>query len=203
MIKISLTDFLDFIIASGSAKQTLVARLKKREEYAYAKDYWRELRNTITDFHADPALTKAYFDAAIETNFIDAGKKEKARLLLENYKKFLGRKTVETMPLVKCDWRYNKHLTIRVNPELHVTINGVPQIIKFYFKSKPTLTKAKIDMALVLMKIATDDIITNVHYSILDLPQQKIWTQENPNMKLMPLLKGEAESYITIYQSLP
>jgi hypothetical protein len=202
MIKISLTDFIDFIVASGSAKQTIVSKFKKRKEYGYAVDYWRELRNTITDFHDDPALTKAYFEAAIETNFIDAGKKEKARPLLQNYKSFLGRKVIETKPIVKCDWRYNKDLTIRVNPELHVVINGVPQLVKFYFKGKPQLTKAKIDMALVLLKIATEDIITDVHYSILDLPQQKIWTQAAPNMKLLPLLKGEAESYITIYNNL-
>lgn len=202
MISISLTDFIDFISSSGTAKLNQVAAYKRRENYAFRVDYWRELRNSITEFHADDTLKKEYFDAALKVNFLDDDKREKARPLLDNYKKFLGRKQIISKPIIKCDWQYSKDLVIRVNPELHLIVQGKEQLVKFYFKKEP-LTKKKIDLALLLMKIATQDVIKDVHYTLFDLPQNKLWTQENPNMKLLPLLKGEAENYITIYKNLP
>lgn len=201
-LKISLTDFIDFISSSGTQKLNQVAAYKRREEYGYHVDYWRELRNSITQFHTDGTLTKDYFDAVIGTNFINDEKREKCRPLIENYKSFLGRKRIISKPLIKCDWEYSKDLTIRVNPELHLIINGKEQLIKLYFKKEPLL-KRQIDMALMLVKIATQDVISGVHYTLLSLPQNKAWTQENPDMKLLPLLKGEAENYITIYKNLP
>lgn len=202
MIFISLTDFIDFVSFRDTRKQTLVKKIKNRKEYEYRIDYWRELRNLITDYHADSTLTKDYFDAALQTYFLDADKREKARLLVENYKKFIGRKQIISKEIIKCDWVYNKELTVRVNPELHLNINGKEQLVKLYFK-KDKLTKRRVDLALLLMKIATQDVISNVSYSLLDLPQLKIWNQENPSEKLMPLLKGEAENIITIYKNLP
>lgn len=53
MISISLTDFIDFISSSETAKLNQVAAYKRREKYGYRVDYWRELRNIITNFHAD------------------------------------------------------------------------------------------------------------------------------------------------------
>lgn len=202
MINISLTDFIDFVSSSGTTKLNQVAAYKRRENYKFRVDYWRELRNSIKDFHADQTLDKEYFNAVLETHFLDAGKREKCRPFLENYKKFLGRKQVVSKPIIKCDWHYSQDLTIRVNPELHLDINGKEQLVKLYFKKNP-LTKKKIDQALLLIKIATQDVISDVHYTLFDLPQNKVWTQENPNMALLPLLKGEAENYITIYKNLP
>ena len=202
MISISLTDFIDYVSSSGTTKQSQVAAIKRREQYTYRVDYWRELRNSITGYHAEDGLDKAYFNAALQANFVDAEKREKYRPLLENYKKFLGRKQITSCPIVKCNWEYSKDLTIRVNPELHLVINGKEQLVKFYFKKEP-LSKKKIDLAVLLMKIATQDVISGVHYTLFDLPQNKAWTQENPNLNLLPLLKGEAESFITIYKNLP
>jgi hypothetical protein len=201
-ISISLTDFIDFISSSGTQKLSQVAEYKRREQYRYRVDYWRELRNSIIEFHADGTLEKDYFDTVIKTNFINAEKREKCRPLVENYKKFLGRKQITFKPIIKRDWVYSKDLTIRVNPELHLVINGKEQLVKFYFKKDP-LSKKQIDIALLLVKIATQDVISGVHYTLVDLPHNKSWTQENPNMKLLPLLKGEAENYITIYKNLP
>ncbi len=198
MISISLTDFMSL---SGTQKLTLVKQLKKREEYRYRVDYWRELRNTITDFHADDSLDKSYFDAAIETNFLDADKKQKCRFLIDNYKKFLGRKQIISKGIIKCDWQYSKDLTIRVNPELHLVINGAEHLVKLYFKDE-LLEKRKVDIALLLLKIATQDAVSNVNYSLLELYRPKLWTQAEPNESLMPLLKGEAENIITIYKNL-
>lgn len=201
-MRISLTDFIDFISSAGTEKLNQVAAFKRREDYKFRVDYWRELRNSITDFHADGTLKKDYFDTIIQTHFINEEKREKCRSLVENYKKFLGRKQITSKTLIKCDWKYNKDLTIRVNPELHLVINGKEQLIKLYFKKEP-LTKKQIDMALVLVKLATQDVISDVHYTLLSVSQNKSWTQENPDMKLLPLLKGEAENFITIYKNLP
>lgn len=77
MINISLTDFIDFTASTGTVKYNKVAAFKRRENYTFRVDYWREMRNTITGYHANTTLKSGYFDAAIEANFLDAGKKRK------------------------------------------------------------------------------------------------------------------------------
>ena len=45
-IKISLTEFLNFVNKSGSAKSTVVstAKNKREEEYKFFQDYWNALK---------------------------------------------------------------------------------------------------------------------------------------------------------------
>ena len=52
-IKISLTEFLNFVNKSGSAKSTVVsiAKNKREEEYKFFQDYWNPLKIKIKSVH--------------------------------------------------------------------------------------------------------------------------------------------------------
>lgn len=53
-IKITLTEFINFVNKSGTAKATVVRVAKKRretEDNPYTTDYWYALRNRIIEFH--------------------------------------------------------------------------------------------------------------------------------------------------------
>lgn len=205
MIKISLSDFLNFTTKSGTTRLSHIREIKNRKEYLYRKDYWHEVRDSIYEFHADSTLTKDYFDAVTSTTrFLKADESKMKNCVdrLQKYKTFLGKKQITINKIVKCDWHYSKDLTVRINPELHATINGETYLLKLYFKDD-LLDKRRVDLALYLIKKVTRKLGVNVdYYGLLEIYRPKLWKQAEPSDKLEPLLISEAEAIIAMYKSL-
>jgi len=67
MPDISLTDFVDFVIKSGTPKLTKVRAIKNRPEYEPAIDYWRQLREGIKDFHRAGGADKSALDDIVDS----------------------------------------------------------------------------------------------------------------------------------------
>lgn len=205
MIKISLSDFINFTTKSGTTRLSHVREIKNRKDYLKRVDYWHEVRESIYAFHADSALTKDYFSSVINTpRFLkaDASKRSNCIDRLQKYKTFLGRKQISVNKIVKCDWRYSKDLTVRINPELHATINDKTYLLKLYFKDD-LLDKRRIDIALYLVKKATEKLNLDVdYYALLEVYRPKLWKQAEPSDSLEPLLISEAEAIIAMYKSL-
>ena len=67
MPDISLTDFVDFVIKSGTPKLTKVRAIKNRPEYEPAIDYWRQLREGIKDFHRVGGADKSALDDIVDS----------------------------------------------------------------------------------------------------------------------------------------
>ncbi len=65
-IKISLTDFIDFINKKGGPKQTLVRQIKTRDDYAPHKDFYKELRDRIILTHTTDK-EKKFLDGIVKT----------------------------------------------------------------------------------------------------------------------------------------
>jgi hypothetical protein len=201
MITISLTDFVDFVVASGASKLTKVRQIKSRQEYLRRFDHWRELREGIVAFHADGTLDKSYFDSLLNT-LVDEKKRTSYAPLVKNYKTFLGRKSITAENSERAIWTY-KDLEVRVNPELRLTINDKPCcLIKLYFKAA-ALSKAKVDVLLLLIKHAQPQAKNTLSYGLLDVQRNKLYDTDKPNESLLPLLYGEADSFITIWKLLP
>jgi hypothetical protein len=51
MIKISLTDFVDIASKSGTPKATKVAQVKARPDYDARFDFYKPIRDQITEIH--------------------------------------------------------------------------------------------------------------------------------------------------------
>ena len=67
MPDISLTDFVDFAIKSGTPKLTKVRTIKSRPDYEPAFDYWKQLREGICDFHRAGAKNKADLNEVVDS----------------------------------------------------------------------------------------------------------------------------------------
>ena len=148
MIKISLTDFVDFVISSGTPKLTKVRQLKKRGEYRPAFDYWKNLRDKIIDFHKRNKIDKKKLDEVLES--IDNEKKvDGYKECLKGYKRFLGTKRYKWFDPPYKTWG-PKGLLIKINPELGLRLGKEYFIIKLYFKAE-ALSQRKIDIILVLL----------------------------------------------------
>ncbi len=199
MIDISLTDFVDFVIGSGTPKLTKVRQVKARPEYNPAHDYWKPLRDGITKFHRDGGVDKNELDDILVSV---SDKKKLARYpdCIASYKKFLGKKRFEWFVPPRNTWG-PEGIRIRINPELGLMRNGTDYVIKLYFKAEK-LSKRRTDAILLLMETALRPIIGDeVCFALLDVSNAHLYS--NPaDASLLPLLIGEATSFAAIWNAL-
>ena len=200
MIKISLTDFVDFAVSSGSTKLTKVRQVKSRPDYNPATDYWRPLRKAIIDYHERGETDKKRLDDVLK-DVKDEKKLARYPECIAGYKGFLGKKT--------CEWNKPQHsawiagdLVVSINPELRLMIDGQDHFIKLYFKADP-LAKSRTAVVLLLMREALHKFADDSsRFSILDVTRSKLHSEIEPDPALLPLLLGEAASFVTIWESL-
>lgn len=199
MPTISLTDFVDFVVATGTSKLTKVRQIKRRPEYNPAFDHWKILRDGIVEFHAVGRGDRAFFDRLL-ARVTDGAKRTTYQPLVANYKRFLGRKVITSQPSNQhVTWSY-KTLEVRINPELRLNINGTETIIKLYFKAtKPGANK--IAVIQLLMKHALPKA-PGAAFCVLDVNNLKPYISADPNDDNLPLLYGEADSFITIWDHI-
>ncbi len=185
MIAISMTDFVDFVISSGSPKLTKVKQVKGRGEYSPATDFWKPLRDAVIEFHQEGSQKKSKLDLILTK--ADPKKLDRYQDCIRGYKRFLGRRNVQWFtPAIGMFSLPN--IEIRVNPELGLEINGDEQVVKLYFKAEP-LSKRKVDILHVLMhKALKQKYASGITFSVLDVPRGKAYATEMPDLTLLPLL---------------
>ena len=199
MIEISLTDFVDFVAKSGTPRLTHVRNIKSRGTYDPAEDFWRAMRNRIVEFHRTGGTDKKVLKK-LALNQADSRKTHNYSKAAMGYSKFLGRKRVEWFEPPTTLWQKGS-LAIRINPELGLIINGTRHIIKLYFKGTP-LGKNKADMLLLLMSDSLFDAEDHDQSAIIDVQRSRLLSALEPSGNLMPLLKGEALAFQTIWNEL-
>jgi hypothetical protein len=200
MIEITLTEFVDFVSKAGTPKLTGVRRVKQRlaEEYDPRTDFYKIIRDGIVSMHKLNKPKNALDD--LLNGLTDKKKITAYPELVGGYKTFLGRKAVTWFPPPK-DWWKHGDLSVSVNPEVGLIINGKRQIIKLYFKSE-ALTKMKMDIVTHLM---TEELAvpgsSPIDFAILDIRNAKLIPAGNTDSGLSALLQGEAASFAQIYNS--
>ena len=152
---------------TGNPRQTKVRQVKCRGDYDPRFDFWRQLRESIIRFHNpdNVANKKEYFDDFLN-GLMNADKRQPYGLVVDNYKRFLGRKQIVQLQAPRMTWTHQT-LEVRVNPELHLRINEENHLYKLYFK-REQLAKNKIDMMLALMKYALPNVDDVEYYSFFD-----------------------------------
>lgn len=148
-MKISLTSFLDYLAATGVSKIPRVRAVKRQYCGAYnpAQDYYRPLREAVMSLHRDRS------DLTEVRRVVDTGpssRRSNYEACLTGYQGWLGRKEIQVLEPGGGDWQHNG-ITVRVNPELHLVVNGWPYLLKLYWKAKP-VSKRQLDSTLHLMQ---------------------------------------------------
>lgn len=198
MLEISLTEFVDFVIKSGTPKLTQVRSIKRQHEAGYepSHDYYRKLRDGIVEFHQQ-GRDKKYLDR-LSAGIVDKNKSNTYPQLVNAYKKFLGRKQVDWFEPAKASWSHGA-LRVRVNPELGLSLNGDDHLVKLYFKDLK-LTKDRIAIISHMMMSTVGASADGLRVALLDVRNSKIHVFDALDPSLAPLLEGEALSFYRIYQ---
>jgi hypothetical protein len=188
MPRLSLTDFVDIVGASGSPKATKVRDVKSRPEYEPAFDFYKQLREGIVTTHRREQ-PRAALEANIGT-IRDDKKVEHYEAVVAGYSKWWGRKTFAWLDPVQGIYS-RSGIDISVNPELGLRFSGDSYVVKLYFKAPP-LTKTKLNVILHLMeRCLRAKLDTDTKLSVLDTRRSKLFTGSGPIAALDAALVGE------------
>ena len=134
---ISLNQFYPFVMADSLAKRAELRSIRRtRGIYTPAVDYWRLLRLQVVahhQFRPGPGLDA--LSTAVELAHPD--RRQHYGAAVAGYRRFLGRKRIEWLGTPRRGVWLADELRVRVNPELHVTINGEPHVVKLFLKADP------------------------------------------------------------------
>ena len=197
MDRISLTYFVDFVLKAGAPKLTGVRDFKENKDEAYT-DFYKQVREAIVDMHKKGASDK------VLDPFLHAQTDERRRRIypsvIEGYRKFLdsGRITWFSPPV---GTYAVGGVEININPELGLNIDGVPHLIKMYFRGEPLASK-RVSVVLNLMTGSLGSTVPGAVFAMLDVRKARLHTLKSPNPRLNLLLRGEAASFSTIYAAL-
>jgi hypothetical protein len=197
MPEISLTDFVDFVIKAGSPKLTKVRELFNRAEYSPAFDYWKQLREHIAHAHGGTEKIGSILEG------VDLRKKRRYDAALTGYKKFLKRTEDSAFFVPPCERWTHSGLTVKVNPELGLLIEGKRHVIKFYFKDEEP-TPHRLNAVLQLMKDSVKKgKFEDVTVAVLDVAKGKLITAtKEESTEYSILLEGEAASFMSMWTAL-
>ncbi|AKT42143.1 hypothetical protein [Chondromyces crocatus] len=198
MDKISMTYFVDFVLKAGTPKLTGVREIKERKDELFT-DFYRQIREAIIDMHRGNKNDRVLDD------FLAAQTDERRRRIypgiVAGYRKLLasGKVTWFDPPVGTCQLG---DVSINVNPELGLVIDGKPHLVKMYFRGE-SLSAKRLTVMLNLLTNGMDGIAApGTSFAVLDVRKAKLHAPKVPNPRLNTLLRGEAASFATIYASL-
>ncbi len=201
LIKVSLTEFMNYVNKSGSAKATVVVTAKSRreEDYQHFKDYWLLLRNKIKSVHQKGG-TPTDLRELMET--INEEKRQNYNEAIEGYCRFWGRKNIEWQTPPRKSWSIG-NVRVELNPELGVKFKDKTMFIKLFINSDSSMDKRHADLILALMETELrDKVKDDAIFAILDVKRGKLFEYRNTDRTLYALLKAEARGFEELWYEL-
>lgn len=196
MESISLSYFVDFVLTSGTSRLTSVKQLKQGKDERFS-DFYRPVREAIVDMH-EKGLDTGVLDDLLYS-LVDPREKRIFPRVTAGYKRFLrqGRMTWFEPPMR--DYPLGP-LSVRVNPEVGLLIDGRPHAIKLYFRGDP-LSPQRVMVVNQLLSNALSATWPGTVFGILDVRRAKLYPYR-PKTEVVHLLRAEAASLSSLYAAI-
>ncbi len=197
MDRISLTYFVDFILATGTPKLRGVRDYKERKEDTVS-DFYRPLREAIIAMHRAGLSASTLNDVC--RNETDETRKKHYAKVVEGYRTFIasGPKNFFEPPRTGLSLG---PLEVDVNPELGLVIDGKKYLVKLYFRNEPLAPK-RTALVLALLTRGICESHPDLLPAILDVRSAKLHTSAMTSPRIDLLLRGEAASFAAIYAAV-
>lgn len=196
MESISLSYFVDFVLTSGTGKLTSVKQLKQGKDERFS-DFYRPVREAIVDMH-EKGLDTAVLDDLL-TSLVDPREKRIFPKVANGYRKFLRQGKVTWFEPPMRDYPLGP-ISVRVNPEVGLLIDGRPHAIKLYFRGDP-LSPQRVMVVNQLLANALGSTWPGTVFSVLDVRRAKLYPYR-PRSEVVHLLRAEAASLSSLYAAI-
>ncbi len=203
---ISLSQFYPFVLADSLAKRTRAESIRRVHAVpSPAVDYWRLFRLNVVAHHqlqADPRPEPPDavdpLDAAVELAGPD--RQEHYGAAVANYRRFVGRRRVEWVGQPRRAVWLADDLRLRVDPELHVTIDGDPHVVKLWLKADPALalTQRTANPLVWLLASCHGHLGRPV---VLDVLRGRAFGLTRPRVDHEVLLRAQAAAFLSLWQA--
>jgi hypothetical protein len=198
IIRISQTDYIDYLNKSGRSKTSKVKSIFNRPEYHPAFDFYKKVREEIIESLKENK-TKIDFGLFLDQNK-SSKKYSRFESLVRGYLKFLGRKKFQWFDPPSATWKY-KNLYVRMNPEMGIQIGDGNYIVKLYFKEIP-LENKDLEVSLSMMnQTLCQGIYHGYQCAILDVERGKLMHSNSHGRDIIPLMEGEGECFIKLWEN--
>ena len=198
--RITLTTFIDFLVAPSSSRLRIVRQAKDLylRDYEPYSDYWKQLRERIVEMHenGEPPQVLDQFLASLR----NGRKFENYANCVAAYKKWLGRKSANWIGTAAVDWE-GPGLVVRVNPELGLELNGNRHSIKLYFRAEK-LSAFRAQSTLGLLSLAMPQNDGGRLRAILDVRNGKLHTATSSREDVARTLEVEAIAFREFWNRL-
>ena len=192
---VSLITFVDFVCKSGTPKATVVRSWKHKDDYSVVTDYYKQLREALVEYHKGGSSLTAVVANANEK------KQENYEAIVNGHRRWVGRKQIAWFEPQSTVWN-SGNLDVTVNPELGLEINGIPHLIKLYFKADP-LAKNRIEIITHLMNVSlAQSAPEHCVMAVLDLRNGRLIAPTVPITGLTAQLQAEAAYWNTLWPNV-
>jgi hypothetical protein len=164
MAELGVSEFSMIVVTTGKPKNTKIRKIINREPYAFYKDYYLSLRTAIKSLFIQKRHISCLYDVARKQN--SPVKKSKFERIVGNFKDWQSGKSISAFSPVKEFYVYS-NTSVKCNPELNVTLNGQPRLVKLHFNESEKMTQERANVICALMQESINDL--QYEYSVLDL----------------------------------
>lgn len=198
--RITLTTFVDFLVAPSSSRLRIVREAKGMylQDYEPYTDYWKQLRERIVEMHENGESPRVLdqFLASLRNGH----KFENYSNCITAYRKWLGRKNAKWIGTATVDWK-GPGLVVRVNPELGLELNGNRHLIKLYFRAEK-LSAFRAQSTLGLLSLAMPQNDGARVPGILDVRNGKLHSATSSREDIAQTLEVEAIAFREFWNRL-
>ena len=196
MESISFTYFVDFMMSSGTGRITSARNIQRGPDERYS-DFYKPAREAIVDMHRKGLDTRVLVDFLATLQ--DPREKRLFPKVMVGYGKFLRRQSRVTWFEPPLTDLAIGGMSVRVNPELGLLLNGEPHAIKLYFRGEP-LSPLRASFANEIMADALQDVWPKMVFAVLDVRRARLFPfEERPDVGR--LVRAEAASLASLLKA--
>jgi hypothetical protein len=200
-VDVSMSEFVDFHVLTGSSRVAKVRMLKSRGEYEPATDFWRPLRNAISAFHRRPEG-----DGRALADFLPPISERKVvryQAAMRGHAKYARGKEIRGFRAPTATWEVGE-LRVRVNPEVVLRIGATRYAVKLYFKAEP-LSRGRAQALIALMEEELrPSVPDSTTFAVFDVPNAalRVADARSSLSDTQIALRAEARAFIDIWRQV-
>lgn len=196
-MQITSTTYMDFLLRTGLARLRVVkeARRQYDGEYAQGGDYYRRLREGIISMLRDGG------DATRLWEIVEASPSEKHKnftAAANGFEKWMRGKGIVWGSRPQRHYWEHGGLTVIVNPELRMNVDGEPYRVKLYFKPAP-IRQVGANLVIHLHELAGFE---TENVGVLDVRAGKLFSKSRTSDDYAKVLRAEALSFVAMWNAV-
>ena len=114
---------------------------------------------------------------------------------------FFGRKKIEWLVAPVGDWTHGG-LTVRVKPEIALSVKSTPQVVKLWLKDDPSLNMRRARVIHELMYQTLPACEEGLRPTVLDVRRSKPFVSDGSAQGMAFVLRAQAQAFLSLYREV-